>query len=38
MEIKKNVDTMTAAGASEAEVHTYLRKLAHDSQATLEQA
>lgn len=37
-EIKKNVDVMTASGATEAEVHTYLRSLAHKNQDALEQA
>lgn len=36
MEIKSKVDTMTAAGATEAEIHVYLKKLAHDSQTALE--
>ena len=37
-EIVNKVRVMEAAGASEQEVHAYLKKLAHDAQDELEKA
>jgi len=37
-EIVSNVRTMKAAGATEEELHTYLRSLAHKNQTSLEEA
>lgn len=37
-DIVNNVKAMEAAGSTEAEVHTYLRSLAHKNQQALEQA